>query len=258
VKAHTPGGLLLQKVRHGLFRAAGSHMLHCDGTQHARLRGLVGAAVTRRRVEALAPRIQQIAHDLLKALDTTTPTDLIDGFAYPLPWMVICEMIGVPEQDRDEFRRNYTVISSGPPFVCDDEYIVAAEDNVTLIRSFLADRRAHSGDDLLSDLITVREGRDQLTDDELTSMVNLLVIAGHETTVNLIGNGIHALLAPPRPTHPATCRTEPHRLGRRRTAALRIARAGCGPARGGRVARHQRRGDRRRRDRDYCSAGRQP
>lgn len=197
VKASEPGGMLLQKVRPDLLSALGMHMLLRDGAEHARLRGLVGAAFTRRRIESLTPSIQKITNDLLDALDTTAPTDLIAGFAYPLPWTVICEMIGLPEQNRDEMQGSYAVIKQGPPFVSDDEYIAAADANVAIIRSVVADRRAHPRDDLVSDLITVREGRDQLTDDELTSMINLLAIAGHETTVNLIANGIHALL-----THP--------------------------------------------------------
>jgi cytochrome P450 len=183
-------------------------MLNCDGMAHDRLRGLVGAAFTRRRIENLIPRIEQITRDLLEGLDTTAVTDLIAGFAYPLPMTVICEMIGVPEQDRDEFRHGYIVTSKGPPFVSDDDYIAATEAVVGLIRRLVAARRAHPSNDLLSQLITLRQDRDQLSDDELTSMINLLVLAGHETTVNLIANGIHALL-----THPdqlARLRGKPH------------------------------------------------
>jgi len=197
LKAPGPGPSLVQKLRPDLFRAGGTHMLHCDGMEHDRLRGLVAAAFTRRRIETLTPRIEQIARDLLEGLETTAVTDLIAGFAYPFPMTVICEMIGVPEQDRDEFRHSYIVTSKGPPFVSEEEYIAAAEALVALTRGLVADRRAHPGNDLLSQLITVRQRRDQLSDDELTSMINLLVIAGHETTVNLIASGIHALL-----THP--------------------------------------------------------
>lgn len=207
LKAPSPGPLLVQKLRPDLFRSAGTHMLHCDGMEHDRLRGLVGAAFTRRRIEALTLRIEEIASNLLEGLDTTAVTDLIAGFAYPLPMTVICEMIGVPEQDRDEFRHSYIVTSKGPPFVSEDEYIAAIEALVALIRALVADRRAHPSNDLLSQLITIRQGRDQLSDDELTSMINLLVIAGHEATVNLIASGIHALL-----THPeqlARLRREP-------------------------------------------------
>jgi len=207
VKAPPAGPALLQRIRPDLYRAMSSHMLLRDGAAHARLRGLVGAAFTRRRIEALAPRIQQITDDLLDVLDTTTPTDLVAGFAYPLPMTVICEMIGVPERDRDEFRRQFVVMSKGPPFVGDAEYVAAVETVVTLVRRLVADRRAQPGADLLSGLVVAREGGDTLSDDELTSMVQLLVFAGHETTVNLLANGIHALL-----THPdqmARLRGEP-------------------------------------------------
>jgi cytochrome P450 len=172
-------------------------MLARDGFEHARLRGLVGAVFTRRRIEALGPRIQEIADDLLDALDQTGATDLIAGYAYPLPMTVICEMLGVPEHDRDEFRPAFVTTTMGPPFVTDEDCIAAVEALVSLVRNLLAQRRAHPGDDLLSGLIGVSDGANRLSEDELTSMVLLLIAAGHETTVNLIANGTLALL-----THP--------------------------------------------------------
>jgi cytochrome P450 len=193
----TPRSRLVGTARPDVERGFNSHMLARDGSEHARLRGLVGAVFTRRRIEALAPRIQQIADDLLDGLDQSGPTDLIAGFAYPLPMTVICELLGMPEQHRDDFRRAFVIAATGPPFVSDDDCIAACEALVSLARNLLVDRRARPGDDLVSDLIRVREGVDRLSEDELTSMVLLLVVAGHETTVNLLANGTLALL-----THP--------------------------------------------------------
>ena len=204
----------------GVAAACFSHLLNQNPPDHARLRRLVSAAFTRRRVERLAPRIERIAEALLDALDDTTETDLITTFAYPLPMTVICELLGVPEPARADFRGWITTMIAGS-FAAQDVYVSAAGAMSTYIRELLDDKRREPADDLLSALVAVRDGGDRLSDDELTSMVFLLVAAGHETTVNLIGNGVHALL-----THPeqlALLRAEPHRLPAAVEELLRFA-----------------------------------
>jgi cytochrome P450 len=135
--------------------------------------------------------------------------DLIAAFAYPLPITVICELLGVPPDRQADFRDWSTTIMAGAlaePAV----RVAAATALVGYVRQLLAAKRAAPADDLLSALVAVHEGGDRLSEDELTSMAFALLIGGHETTVNLIGNGVHALL-----THPdqlALLRAEPARL----------------------------------------------
>ncbi|XVU28713.1 cytochrome P450 family protein [Actinoplanes sp. CA-054009] len=119
--------------------------------------------------------------------------DLIDAFAFPLPIQVICELLGVPAGDRDAFREWTTVIVGGPQPGVDHSGAVLAL--IGYIQELLGRRRDQGGDDLLAALLQVREEGDRLSEDELTSMVFLLLIAGHETTVNLIGNGAWLLLS---------------------------------------------------------------
>ena len=169
------------------------HMLAADPPDHTRLRRLVSAAFTARRIEALRPRIVQITTELLDAIDGREQVDLIDTLAYPLPIQVICELLGVPAADRDSFREWSDVIVTGS--MAGDRLAPAIQAMVGYIGSLLADRREHGGDDLLSGLVQVRDEGDRLSAEELSSMVFLLLIAGHETTVNLIGNGTWLLLA---------------------------------------------------------------
>jgi len=174
------------------------HMLSADPPDHTRLRRLVSAGFTARRVERLEPRIAALAGELLAAM--SGDVDLIDTYAFPLPIQVICELLGVPSADRDSFRTwSNTVVTgslTGNPTLAEAVRATVSE-MVGYITELLADKRRRPGDDLLSALLNVREEGDQLTENELVSMVFLLLIAGHETTVNLIGNGMYLLL-----THP--------------------------------------------------------
>jgi cytochrome P450 len=172
--------------------AVSQHMLSADPPDHTRLRRLVSGAFTARRIEALRPRIEEITEDLLAAMAGRERVDLIDAFAFPLPIQVICELLGVPAADRDSFRTWSNIIVTGS--AARDRLPGAMQAMVAYIRRLIAERRAHPGDDLLSGLITVRDAQDRLSEDELSSMVFLLLIAGHETTVNLIGNGAYLLL----------------------------------------------------------------
>jgi cytochrome P450 len=189
----TAPGLRLGPLGDDIREATFRHMLAADPPDHTRLRRLVSAAFTARRIEALRPRIQQISDDLLDGLAGKKRADLIDSYAFPLPIQVICELLGLPDEDRDTFRSWTNVIVGGPAYR--EQLPSAMRDLVAYTRELLAQRREQPGEDLLSGLISARDDQDRLSEDELTSMVFLLLIAGHETTVNLIGNGAMLLLA---------------------------------------------------------------
>jgi cytochrome P450 len=187
------------------------HLLALDPPDHTRLRRLLAAAFTRRRSEQLAPRIQELTDDLLDRLQLrarTGPVDLITEFAYPLPIAVICELLGVPEGDRGDFRAWTGPLVAGA-LAGFEAYSAAATSLVGYVRELLARKRRQPADDLLSALVAVQDEGDRLTEDELTAMVYLLLIAGHETTVNLIANGVRALLE--HPDQLALLRAEPER-----------------------------------------------
>ena len=175
-----------------------SHMLSADPPDHRRLRTLVNQAFTPRTVERLRPRVEQIAADLLDALpahaDADGVVDLLEHYALPLPITVICELLGVPEADRDDVRRWSDDLLSP-----DDVEAVpqSAGEFASYLRSLVAAKREAPADDLLSGLVTAADGDDRLTEDEQVGMAFLLVVAGHETTVNLIGTGALALLRRP-------------------------------------------------------------
>ncbi|MEV6281801.1 cytochrome P450 [Kribbella sp. NPDC051770] len=187
------------------------HMLNANPPDHTRMRKLVSAAFTRRRIELLEPRIREIAAGLLDEMAAADgPVDLVSGYSYPLPITVISELLGIPAIRRDDFRRWSSIVVNAAVHT-PEEYIEAALAMVEFIREMIEDRRVVApSDDLLSALLAARDGGDRLSTDELTSMVYLLLAAGHETTVSLITNGVHALL-----THPdqlALLKAEPERL----------------------------------------------
>lgn len=171
-------------------------MLSADPPDHTRLRTLVNKVFTARAVEALRPRIQQIVDGLLDAAGGSM--EVIGDLAYPLPVTVIAELLGVPASDRERFRdwTNAIAVALGP--ILDPETGRRAGEASEALRAYFADviaeRRHAPGDDLISQLIAVEERGEALSPDELLVMCNLLLIAGHETTVNLIGNGLLALL----------------------------------------------------------------
>ncbi|MEU6391669.1 cytochrome P450 [Streptomyces sp. NPDC046939] len=174
----------------------GRHLLFADPPEHGRLRSLVTRAFTARRVAGLAPRIQKITDELLDDMVPRGSADLIAALAFPLPLVVICELLGVPDIDRDRFRRMSTQVVA--PTSSDEEADVIPELAAYLDELIEAKRCAEPADDLLSALIrTTAEDGDRLSPSELRAMAFLLLIAGHETTVNLIGNGVRALLAHP-------------------------------------------------------------
>ncbi|WP_306325668.1 cytochrome P450 family protein [Streptomyces venezuelae] len=187
----------------------GVHLLAADAPDHTRLRRLVTGEFTGRRVEALRPRIERLTTELADAMEPAGRADLVDAFAYPLPIIVICELLGVPAADRDTFRRwsNQLVTPTG-----DQEFGQAMVDFAAYLDALIEEKRAAGPtDDLLSALITARaEDGDRLSGPELRAMAYLLLIAGHETTVNLIANTVRNLL-----THPeqlAALRADPDLL----------------------------------------------
>jgi cytochrome P450 len=175
------------------------HLLNLDPPDHTRLRRLVVKAFTARRVAALRPRIESITSSLLDGLAVaaadTGVVDLIDEFSFPLPVTVICELIGIPTRDQDLFRKwSSTVLSSRGT---QEEFQLAAVSMYEYFTALAAAKRRAPGDDLLSALITARDSGDSLSEAELVAMMFLLLVAGHETTVNLISNGTLALLQNP-------------------------------------------------------------
>jgi cytochrome P450 len=190
-------------------------MLASDPPDHTRLRTLVQKAFTPRRIESLRPRIQTLVDDLLdRAAGQPGPVDLISEFAYPLPVMVIAELLGVPPEDRADFRAWSNAAAASldmllPPGRIEQAVTAYGELHMYL-RAVIDRRRIEPRDDLISDLVAVEEQGDTLTEAELIVMCTLLLIAGHETTVNLIGNGSLALLR--HPDQLDRLRAEPHLL----------------------------------------------
>ena len=182
----------------------GLSMLDRDPPDHTRLRGLVSKAFTPRVVETLRPHIQQIVDGLLDRVEGTGSMDLIEDFAYPLPVVVICQMLGVPVEDRERFKQWGVDIARGldaillPPDSDVTRRSFASRTALTdYFRALIAERRAAPRADMLSALIAAEEAGDKLSEEELLATCILLLVAGHETTVNLIGNGTLALLRHP-------------------------------------------------------------
>ncbi|MFC4148477.1 cytochrome P450 [Micromonospora mangrovi] len=173
----------------------GRHMLDSDPPDHTRLRRLVGRVFTARAIAALRPRIEQLVTRLLdEAATSDEPVDLMAALAFPLPFTVICWLLGVPAGDQARFRTWSNLLVSGAG---GDEVLDASEAMVDYLRALIGGKRAGGDRDLFADLVRVSDEGDRLTGDELIAMAFLLLVAGHETTVNLIGNGTLALL-----THP--------------------------------------------------------
>ncbi len=175
-----------------LFSLLYDTMLSTDAPDHTRLRALISKAFTNRQVQAMAPRIQQIADKLIDDFEAKGSGDLLDLYAFPLPIIVICELLGIPAKDRDKFRvwsHAFLGISMN-----DHTYVESLMAFVQYIGRTIQYRRNHPEDDLISRLVHAEDNGERLSEQELFSMIALLIVAGHETTVNLIGNGMAALL----------------------------------------------------------------
>ena len=175
-----------------------NHMLNKDGDDHHRLRALVSQAFTPKRVRELRPRVQAVADELLDGLQAQGQMDLIGDFAFHLPTIVILEMLGVPVQDRERFKA-WSNAAVSPVLNESDltEFYNHMQAFMAYLRELFAARRAEPQDDLISGLIQAEQEGDSLSENELFSTVFLLIVAGHETTVNLIGNSVLALLLNP-------------------------------------------------------------
>jgi cytochrome P450 len=173
-------------------------MLLVDPPSHTRLRGLVAKAFTARRMEELRPRIEAIVDHLIDAVIGDGGMDVILDFAHKLPVTVICDMLGIPEQDRAPFLNESKVRGRIlDPVELTREELDAANagslESAAYFKTLFAYRRENPGDDLTTAILAAREADDRLTDDEAVANISLLFGAGHETTANLIGNGVLAL-----------------------------------------------------------------
>jgi cytochrome P450 len=181
-----------------VFRSMSHWMLQQDPPDHTRLRGLVVKAFTARRVEDMRPRIQQIVDQTIDAVIDSGHMDLIEDFAFRLPVTIICDMLGIPEEHREAFykgSRDGGRILEPVPMTAQE--IAQANAGNALARMYFEQlfelRRREPGDDLTTQLVQAEEDGSKLTNEELTANIILLFGAGHETTVNLIGNGLLAL-----------------------------------------------------------------
>ena len=190
------------------------HMLSVDPPDHTRLRRLVSGAFSPRRIEELRPRVQTIIDDLLDDLaaqGSNSPVDLVAAFAFPLPFTVICELLGVPEPERASLGRGLSALLV--PTSTPAEYARAKEASdavVAMLGALVEAKQDAPGNDLVSDLISARDGDERLDSQELLSTIFQLIVAGHDTTTSLIGNGVVALLT--NPAQLAKLRAEPANL----------------------------------------------
>jgi cytochrome P450 len=192
-----------------------NHMLNLDQPDHTRLRTLVNKAFTAGVVNQMAGRIQAIADKLLDKVQARGQMDLIDEYAYPLPIQVIAELLGVPAQDQHRFRQwsDAFVTPSVNIHRQTQKYLKTKrlmEDFTHYFRQIFIERRQHPQGDLITLLLQAEEQGDTLSEEELFSMMILLIVAGHETVVDLIGNGVFALLQ--HPEQLAQLKNQPERL----------------------------------------------
>jgi cytochrome P450 len=183
------------------FDMTANWMLFRDPPAHTRLRGLVGTAFTPRAIASLRDGIARTADELLDAALAKREFDLVADYAFELPVRVIADMLGVPREDRAQFKSWSHVLARAIDFNMDDSFMNAASDVARAldgyIRGLIEDKRARPGDDILSGIAHARVNDDRLTTEEIVGTVALLLFAGHETTVNLIGNGALAFMRHP-------------------------------------------------------------
>ncbi|GHF69115.1 cytochrome P450 [Streptomyces mashuensis] len=210
VHTHAPHGALVEGMP--------VMLLEQDDPEHSRYRRLVTAAFASKAVRQLEPRIVQITRELLDALGDSGTADFIEAFTYPMPLEVICDLLGVPAEDRDPFRRWAMDISAAPSLEAMQK---AAAELFAYCATLIAAKREHPTEDLLGEMIAARfEDGTGLSDEELSSFTAVLLIAGHDTVTNLLANALHDLL-----THPAqlaALRRDPSLAGQAVEEALRF------------------------------------
>ena len=204
-------------VRDGLATEADfatQPMLTTDPPDHTRLRSLVSRAFTPRAVEALRPRVEHLVEEMVERCAALGTFDVIAEIAYPLPVIIIAEMLGIPPEDRDQFKRWSDDLASTVGMASVEEQLrarAARQALRTYLEPIIAERRRAPREDLLSALVAAEDDGDRLSIDELHATVMLLLVAGNETTTNLIGNGLLALLQ--HPDQLERLRTQPEMIG---------------------------------------------
>ena len=201
--------------------ASKRHVLNADPPDHDRLRSLVGRAFTPRRVEALRDRVQELTDGLLEAMPDHGKVDLVESFAFPLPLQVIYELLGIPTDGSHQLRDMVAglMLNAYSPG-CEQAALDASDRLDAYLAELLESKRRHPGDDILSALIAATdEEHGRLDEEELAAFVFALVIAGHETTLNLICNGMVALLE--EPSEMERLRRDPSLMHRAVTELLR-------------------------------------
>ncbi len=181
----------------GMFKPLETNILDSDAPDHTRLRALIHKAFTPHLVEQMRERIQVLANELLDAAERKGNVDLIRDYALPLPLTIIGEILGVPVADRPKFHKWTKVIVASETNPNPLTTIPTAWNFLRYLRRLFKARRANPSDDLVTALVQAEEAGDKLSEDELLAMVFVLIVAGHETTVNLIGSGMLALLEHP-------------------------------------------------------------
>ena len=194
-------GTASPELRQEFFERSANSMLFADPPDHTRLRRLANRAFTPRRVEQLRPAVQAAVDAIVDRMADAGSADVMSELAFPLPVTVIGELLGVPAGDRARFQPLVRAATVGlEPFVTDEDLraaMVAQDEMRAYFADLLTDRRQNPADDLLTDLAAAREADDALSDDEIIATAILLFAAGFETTTNLIGNGLLALLRHP-------------------------------------------------------------
>src|SRR5205807_712107 len=205
-----------------MFKPLEQNMLDLDSPDHTRLRALVHKAFTPRLIEQMRDQIQALTNELLERAALGGGMDVIADFALPLPLTMIGRILGVPAQDNQKFHRwSKTLISAGT----NRNLLVLIPSIMSFmgyLKKLIKERHAHPKDDLVTALVQAKDGSDQLSEDEILAMIVLLLVAGHETTVNLIGSGTLALLE--HPDQLAKLRSEPSLI---KTAIEELVRFVC-------------------------------
>lgn len=178
----------------GFMKPLARNMLDLDAPDHTRLRALVHKAFTPRLIEQMRERIEQLTNNLLDEVERKGKIDLVRDYALPIPSTIIAEMLGIPAEDQTKFNRWSNMMLNSTSVIGMMQLFPAMYRFVNYLRGRINERRANPQDDLISALIQTQESGDRLSEDELVGMVVLLLVAGHETTVNLIASGVLAML----------------------------------------------------------------